>query len=396
MTGKNKKILASLASLGLYLLSTGVSFATFNFLRVPIEEGALVTPLPQDQESKFRIDLTAPKTEECPLNGGLFTKQEKEIWEARRPLGIMIENHKDSRPQSGVSRADVVYEVVAEGGITRFLAVYLCGASALDVQVGPVRSARTHYVDLISGYGDFPLYAHVGGANDYAGTGETNYKVRALEQIAGYGWKLYNDLDSMSLSFPVYWRDEQRLGRPVAVEHTMYSTTDRLFEKAKQRGLTNVDKEGEGWEANFTSWKFKEEAREEDRGEVNPEFSFWEGYSDYNVVWEYDQGANDYQRINGGEAVKDRNDDSQLRGKVVIVVFMTEKGSIDKNLHLLYGTTGSGKAVVFQDGQAISGTWNKKDREAQMIFKDKTGQEIKLNRGQIWVEILPVGADLNY
>lgn len=392
---KGRKAVLALAGIGLYLLSTGISFATFNFLRVPAEVAPLVSPLPEG-ESKFRVDVSAPKTESCPLNGGMFTKEEKKIWEARRPLAIMIENHEDSRPQSGVSRADIVYEAVAEGGITRFLAIYLCGASALDVQVGPVRSARIYYLDFVSEYGDFPLYAHVGGANDFAGTGDTHPKAKALEQIQAYGWRVYNDLDAAALSFPIYWRDENRLGRPVAVEHTMYSTTDKLYEAAKKRGLTDVDEDGNRWDKAFTSWKFKDDARQEDRGEVSPQFSFWKDYSAYDVFWEYDSQLNDYKRTNDGQVSRDRNDDSEIRAKVVAVVFMTEKGPVDNNKHLLYGTTGTGKTVVFQDGEAISGRWSKEDEESRMIFKDLRGQEIKLNRGQVWIEVLPVGADLIY
>lgn len=394
---KNKKIFVILAGVGFYLLSTGISFAVFNFLGGPSGPVTpVVSPLPEEGESKFRVDLTQPKTEACPLNGGLFTKEEAKIWAIRRPLGVMIENHEDSRPQSGLSRADVVFEAVAEGGITRFLSVFLCGASALNVQVGPVRSARTHFVDLISGFGNFPLYTHVGGANDFDGLGTTHPKLRALEQIQSYGWKLYNDLDSMSLSFPVFWRDEERLGRPVAVEHTMYASVDRLYEEAAKRGLTNVDKEDESWDKGWTPWEFKDDASQGERSDKSPQFSFWKDYSAYGVKWEYDSQNNNYKRLNGGSQMKDRNDDREIQARVVVVAFMTEKGPLDANKHLMYGTTGSGKAVVFQDGQAIDATWNKTTRTTQITFKDTRGKVIKFNRGQIWVEILPVGTDLKY
>lgn len=394
MFEKKKKIFLILAGIGLYLLSTGISYATFSYLKVPAPS-PLLSPLPSG-ESKFKVDITAPKTEVCPLNGAKFTKAEKDIWEKRRPLTVMIENHQEARPQSGLSRADIVYEAVAEGGATRFLAVFYCGASALDVQVGPVRSARTYYLDFASEYGDYPLYAHVGGANDFQGTGDTHPKARALEQIQSYGWKLYNDLDSMSLSFPTYWRDYERLGHPVATEHTMYSTTDRLWKVAEQRGLTNVDKNGVSWDKNFVRWKFKEEAKEAEREEKSPEFLFWQNYEDYKVKWEYDKLANDYKRINGGQPQKDRNDDSEIRAKVVIIAFMNEKGSVDRNKHILYETTGSGKAILFQDGKAITATWDKQDRKSRMIFKDPKGKEIELNGGQIWVEILPTRSEVNY
>ena len=66
------------------------------------------------------------RSAECPLNGLRYPPAYRTAWEERRPLGIMIENHPDARPQYGLASADVVYEAVAEGGITRFLAVFYC------------------------------------------------------------------------------------------------------------------------------------------------------------------------------------------------------------------------------------------------------------------------------
>ncbi len=392
-TGNRKKIFfLALAGLGLYFLSAGISYAFFSYVKTP--PSPIISPLPLPSgESKFRVDLSAPKTEMCPLNGKMSTKEEKNIWSKRRPLTVMIENHKDSRPQSGLSSADVVYEAVAEGGITRFLAIFYCGVSALDAQVGPVRSARTYFLDFASEYGDFPLYAHVGGAN-------TPGKANALGQIGDYGWlRKGNDLNQFSIGFPTFWRDYERLDHPVATEHTMYSTTDKLFAVAEKRGLTNVDENGVPWDKNFSPWEFKEDAKEDKRGIKSPGFSFWKGYSDYDVKWEYDPLTNDYKRINGGIPQKDRNNEAEIRGKVIAVVFMKESRANDGyegNLHLLYGTKGNGKALVFQDGQVVEGTWDKKDRQSRMIFRDLKGEKIKFNRGQIWIEVLPAGSEVIY
>ena len=75
---------------------------------------------------------------------------------------------------------------------------------------------------------------------------------------------------------------------------------------------------------------------------------------------------------------------------------MREKGPIDELKHLLYTTTGTGKTLVFQDGQVIKGTWTKTERQSRTIFKDSGGKEIKLNRGPIWIEIVPAGKIVNY
>ena len=389
MIFKNKsKLILIIGGVLVYPASAGLSYGAFRFLG---GGDRLLSPVDITPGSGFKIDPNAPKTEACPLTGVLFSKAERQIWEQRRPLTVMVENHEESRPQSGLSKADVVYEAVAEGGITRFLAVFYCGAVAEEVTIGPVRSARTYFMDFASEYGDYPLYTHVGGANI---PGPAN----ALGQIGDYGWLAKgNDLNQFSLGFPVFWRDYERIGHPVATEHTMYSTSEKLWEVAQKRGLTNVDDEGNKWDATFSQWQFKEEAKLDERGEVaRVEFSFWENNPEYAVRWEYQKDNNNYLRFNNGQSLKDLNNDSQLQAKTVIIQLMKEKGPIDEVKHILYTTLGSGQALIFQDGQVIEGTWIKAKRQSRTKFTDSSGKEISLNRGPIWIEIVPVGGEVKY
>lgn len=384
---KNQKARVILGLLGLYFLSSGISFAAFSYLKTS-PAPAIISPADVEKK-RAEIDPNAPRTEECPLNGKMYTKAERDIWSGRRPLGVMVENHEESRPQSGLTNADVVYEAVAEGGITRLLAIFLCGASAQEIQVGPVRSARTYYLDWISEYGDAPLYAHVGGANK---PGPTD----ALGQIVEYGWNLYNDINQFSVGFPTFWRDYERLGRAVATEHTMYSTTDKLWGVAKERGLTGKNEEGEGWNKNFVSWKFKD-------GEPSPNptareisFPFWRGYSAYSVSWKYDPGTNLYRRENGGKPHKDLNNDGQIEASNVVIIFTRERGPLNELKHILYDTTGRGNALIFQNGEVIPATWSKPSRTARTKLVDKSGAEISFVRGPIWIEILATGTEVEY
>jgi len=239
----SKKISTIILAIGVYFLVTGASF--FLFSRTISSQG-ISSPLPQPSagaNGQLAFDNSLPKTEACPLNGALYSKQQRDWWEKHRPLGVMIENHSDSRPQSGLSGADVVYEAVAEGGITRFLVMFYCQDAG---QVGPVRSARTYYIDFVSEYGNNPLYAHVGGANQPG-------PADALSQINTYGWGSYNDMNQFSIGFPTFWRDSDRLGHATATEHTMYSTVQKLWDyAAKSRGLSNVDEENKSWEYYFS------------------------------------------------------------------------------------------------------------------------------------------------
>lgn len=398
----NKKLATSvLAALALYLVSTGVSYALFRYLKTP--PSSIVSPLP-DQTSGSSINLSGPKTESCPLTALKYTKAEREIWEKRRPLLVMIENHVDARPQSGLSKADVVYEAVAEGGITRFMAVFYCDAAAQEVIVGPVRSARTYFLDWASEYGGYPLYAHVGGAHCDPQTGHgclNGAKADALGQIERYGWggPNGNDLNQFSIGFPTFWRDYERLGRTVATEHTMYSTTEKLWAVAKKRGWTNLDPQGESeWIDHFTPWKFNEKQANENTVQ-DVSFYFWQGHSQYDVRWHYNPETQLFERFNGGQPHKDRNNDQQLTTKNLIIQFCQESPANDGypgNLHLLYKNTGSGKALVFKNGQVIEAKWSKKDRLSRTFFTDLQGQEIEFAPGKIWIEILPAGNQVTY
>jgi len=397
MNPKKKKVLQILLSLGIYLLSTGVSYAAFTAY---YQGGTIFTsPLSDstgkqkdNQGRKSLVDIAGSKSESCPLSGAKFTKIEKNIWETRRPLAVMIENHQESRPQSGLSDADIIYEAVAEGGITRFMAIFYCQASAFESTLGPVRSARTYFLDWASEY-NLPLYAHVGGAN-------TPGPANALGEIVDYGWSAANDLNQFSIGFPTFWRDYERLGKTVATEHTMYSTTEKLWAVGKKRDFTNEDPDGDEWQDGFTPWQFeKEEKSFADRGDTQSvNYNFWDD-APYEVSWQYDKENNLYKRLNGGQPHKDLNLDQQLNVKNLIVQFATERHANDGypgNIHLLYGTIGKGKALIIKDGQVETGTWSKSNRLGRTTFYNKNGKEVKLNPGRIWITVLPVGNEVDY
>jgi hypothetical protein len=380
---------------GTYFLSVGVAFGFFRFV-LPSGTSDLTSPVGEDQEQvgqdfgDLLLDIApgAPRTEACPLSGELFTTVEREAWEKRRPLLVMVENHQESRPQSALSMADVVYESVAEGAITRFMAAFYCEAISHDIIIGPVRSARTYFLDWASEYSQNPLYAHVGGANE---PGPTD----ALGQIQRYGWGLENDLNQFSLTVKECWRDYSRLDHPVATEHTMYCSSEALWKVAERRGWAALGEDGKHWEDTFTPWKFADPKPETPQA-TTIAFDFWSDYKDYAVRWEYDSASNTYRRFNGGNAHTDRNTGNQLEFRVVVVQFTRERGPVNDLKHLLYDTIGSGKALIFQNGQAIDATWAKKSRLSRTVYFDSSGREIEFARGKIWIHNLPAGQKVDY
>lgn len=376
----------------LYLISTGISFTVFKNLKAGPQ--IATTPTEVDPGDGFKVDPGAPKTEVCPLNGKLYTKQERSIWEKRRPLGVMIENSTDARPHSGISKADVVYEAVAEGGITRFLAMFYCGLGE-DTIIAPVRSARIYFFNWVQEYDS--LYLHVGGAG-VCSDNTVDPRAKVLCELTKYGGK---DLDhihnSEGLGFPTCLKNPDRTGNKVATEHQMTCQTDLVYKAAEARKFTNTDPKGKEWKDTFTPWKFKEEAKDTDRGTVAKiDLGWWKGYKDYDVTWNYDKATNEYKRVNGGVPHMDIETQQQLSAKNVVVQFTKETVGIDSHKHVLYETIGRGEALVFQDGQAIEATWSKKDKIARTIFTDKKGKEITFNPGVIWIEAIPTGNTVVY
>ena len=392
-----------LVALAVYIVSAAGAFAAFSYFG-PTASGSQTADTTTGGKtdgqtalgSLLTINPGEAKNQPCPLNGQMYTATEKAAWEKRRPLFVMIENTPDSRPQSGLSKADVVFEAVAEGAITRFGAMFYCGVQADDAILAPIRSARTYYIDWASGF-NRPMYVHVGGAN-VPGPSD------ALGQLGDYGWNGQNDINQFSVGYPTFVRDYNRLGdREIATEHTMVTSTEKLWAVATKRNWTNMTpavKVGKttttpaDWKAGYKGWSFEDG---KSAGTVSSiSYEFWTGYKDYAVSWQYDSAKNAYARSQGGAPHTDLEGSRQIMASNVVILFTTEKGPINEKKHMLYGTTGKGEALVFKNGEAIKATWTKKDREGELMFVDAKGKDLVLNRGMVWVSVLATGSTVTY
>jgi len=280
------------------------------------------------------------------------------------------------------------------------MALFYCGVQQFDTTLAPIRSARTYYVDYASGF-NLPMYVHVGGANV---PGPTD----ALGQLGDYGWNGENDMNQFSIGYPTFVRDYNRVpGKEIATEHTMVTSTEKLWAVAEKRGWTNMSpstvtgsgknkKEvpGTDWKAGYKGWQF-EDGKAGSGAVKTISYEFWSGYDDYAVEWTYDQASNSYMRKHGGENHTDLNNDKQVAAKNVIVLLTTEKGPVNEKKHMLYGTTGTGEALLFKNGEVMKITWSKKDREAELEFLDK-GKPVMLNRGLTWISVLGKTAEVKY
>lgn len=277
---------------------------------------------------------------------------------AQRPVtAIMIENSPDARPQSGLDQAGVVYEAIAEGGITRFVALY---QEAMPTYIGPVRSLRPYYIDWFTPF-DASI-AHVGGSPE------------SLAEIRSNG----KDLDQF-FNDASYWREPSR-----AAPHNVYTSFERLNALNTSKGYTT---------STVQSWSRKSDqvlkiptAKTIDMRISSPLY-----YS------HYDWGAadNTYARSEGGAGHNQVNSPSDKVGvpihPKVVIAMVIGYGFESDGIHSDYTTTGSGTLYVFQDGGVTQGTWTKAGQASQISFTDTNSQPIKLNAGQVWVTAIQSG-----
>ncbi len=325
------------------LLAAALAFGVYTLFKAPKE-----APVPQAQVE------AVPTTEASKLTGVQVDPKFNKL-----PVtGIMIENSLDARPQSALKDAGVVFEAIAEGGITRFLALY---QEAEPSYIGPVRSARPYYLRWLLPF-DAPL-AHVGGSPD------------AMADIKSLGVK---DLDQF-FNPQAYWRVSTRYA-----PHNVYTSMAKLRSLEKSKGWTS---------SNFTGFLRKEEqplttpkARLVDISISGPDFG---------VHYTYNKKTNSYLRSEGGAKHIDEKSHKQLSPKVVVVL-VTRYGLASDGHHSTYQTNGSGTVYVFQDGGVTKGKWHKSDDKTQLTFTDATGAPLGLNPGQTWITVVGASSDVSY
>ncbi len=275
------------------------------------------------------------------------------------PVAFMIENLSAIRPQSGLQSANVVYEALAEGGITRFMAVYTnYQDNNINLsKIGPIRSARPYFVQLAEEYN--ALYGHAGGSP------------QAIDAINASQSLI--DFTQMYADSVYYYRDEA-----IAAPHNLFTTAQLLT-------LALRDKKLEGRSGSFTPWTFTSESQNTSISTIDiPYYS-----EEYAVQYVYDRLTTTYRRFNGGVAHTDALTGDQITVTNIVVQFCPT-GLLDETSGRMdISVVGSGRAIVFRDGQAIEGTWNKADGASRTTFTDTTGQPIAFIPGNIWINLVP-------
>ncbi len=300
-------------------------------------------------------DLLVPRHSD----GVLVTVGTENLW----PIALMIENAAFGgvRPQSGLGSAQIIYELPVEGGITRFMALF---AGELPDKIGPVRSARPTYLEFSSEYD--ALFGHAGGSPE------------SLEAVDGLAVK---DLSGLGADARFFFRD----GTLVA-PHNLFTSGELLTKALEAKGLTEAI-------PSYESWLFKEDTPATNPALQPLQIDFGSGPL-YAIDYTYNPTTNSYDRANGGETQTDAVDGEVLSPKTVIVQMVPAAIAAGDEGRVNYDLTGSGKLYLAQDGLVIEGTWGKVDRSSRTIFRDADGNRLALNRGQIWISIVPTSGTI--
>ncbi len=274
---------------------------------------------------------------------------------AQRPLAVMISSDPVTRPLSGISQADIVFEMpVTPSGVTRMMSIYQCEEPK---DIGSIRSARQDFIPLAAGLD--AIYAHWGGEHG------------ALQNLNNH---VIDNIDAMKYETVYFYR---KAGVPQP--HNGFSDYQRLVNGAKDLNYS--------LSKNFSGYPHLEK-NQNARNILNLVNSISIDYtSPFNVLWSYDENSDTYKRLRNGQPETDRNNGNQVSVSTVIVMKTTS--SFTSKDYLTVVTAGNGDAVIYQNGVKIEGKWSKDPAtlDSKLFFYDNDGKEIELAPGKIWVEI---------
>ncbi len=323
--------------------------------------GVVVSESPSATESPTQTPEPTENIEgklKSPLTGEYIDERRA----MARPIAVVINNRAVSLPQSGISAADIYYEVLTEGDITRIVAVF---QGADSKKIGSIRSARDYF--LLFALDNGAILAHHGGSED------AYSKIQSLK---------IDNVDGMKYDGTLYWRDQARVSKGL-YEHSSYSNSENLLKAAEKNGLNT---------------KLPEDYK--------PLFSFYEGFTVPSLSIEsktiripfsqsngsyftYDVNTKLYGKYEYGEAQIDEETGEQLTVTNVIVQsadMWQIKG--DTYGHRAAELVGSGTGYLATGGVYIPIKWSKASEKEATKWYNADGSELLLNKGKTWICVL--------
>lgn len=287
----------------------------------------------------------------------------------KRPVAIMVNNIKASLPQVGISQADIIYECLSEGGITRLLMISNDYEGL--AKVGSIRSSRPYFIDFAMSHD--AIYVHAGGSDDAYAAIES----RDIDNLDGVNG---------AHNTTVFYRDPERL-KTMFLEHTMVSDGSLIKQGI---GLFNYRTEHyDGFENAVITpeWGYKVVLEGESAEYIKVPYN--ETRADTQVVeYEYDAESGKYYRWqHTHEKHIDSATGEQLAFDNIIVIEMPHVVTSDSYGHREVDTEGSGRGYYITGGKLIEIKWEKADRDSEIAFTDINGVPLVINKGKTIVNV---------
>lgn len=265
------------------------------------------------------------------------------------PFMAIIENSKDARPQSGLSKADIVFETMAEGGIPRFMALF---HMEIAKEIGPIRSVRPYFIEISQSL-DLP-FAHCGGSED------------ALKSI-----DLNNLMSLNEMKFSdAYWRDNSK--KP---PHNLYTSSEKITSLLNENQFNKVPNSNLKFDSSY--WDNKDFKRCSD---IKINMNKY-----YDTSYKYEEGI--YKKFIGKDIFIDKSSDTEIKLTNIVIQQTTITLSKDK-IHVDIPLVGEGNGYVLSQGKVIPILWSKKDLNSATELRDEKGNMVLLSEGKTWWNIV--------
>lgn len=285
---------------------------------------------------------------------GLFY-DENEI--NKRPIAVMFDNHPSSRWQAGISEAEIVYECEVEYPYTRYLAIFL----STDIKtIGSIRSARPYFISYALEYD--PIYVHVGGS------------MAAMEKIQKLN---VADLDGLYSGAFFRFNDTGK-----SIPNNMYSSLEKIRRAAISLGYR---KKGnyEGYDFNLEDTKLSKIYSDAESAEyIKISYNI-----ENNTEYIFDEISNCYFRKKDGEIHIDEENNERILANNILII-KVKREVLDNEGRLQLETIGEGNGQYITKGEIINISWKKTGERDKTYFYDDNNNEIKLNPGKTWIQIV--------
>ena len=290
----------------------------------------------------------------------------------QKPVAIMLNNIKAAMPQQGNSQADIIYEVLAEGGITRMVGIYH-DISELGV-VGSVRSARLYYWDLALGHD--AVFVHAGGSPEFYECKDSR-DLSTVDGVNGYyGYA----------STGLFWRDRERIeGKYYAYEHSLITSGEKLTEILTKRGELGQHSDGYVYEMTFAA----DGTPADGQSALTVTVPFSNSKS---TIFRYDESTGRYLAEQYGGAMLDGNDGAQIA--VTNLLILRTKCTVVDDAGRLSVDLSSGEGWFACGGKLIPITWEKGDCDQQLRYYTADGAPLTLGQGKSYVCIIPTTREI--